>query len=579
MSESNNNIPMRITQLQEATAYEDGMYYAVAKAGSGTKKINANIINNQINYLSKVAFEDVPVPMRWKGKGWMTGFDTYTPSGGGADVSEVIEIPSNAKYMNFNITEGYKFYLSVYDENQIEIYVTSEWVTSLKYEVPTNAKYIMLECGTSSGGGSSTILFRNYFTLSAACFPNWNEAVSLVQNNNSLRPSWELGSIDSTGAVITTGQLYCVSDFIELSDEIDYFSLHSERDSYGIYVIGYDENKNYIGPINNAWDLDLIVKNHFYRYFRIQFARNNGTSADSIKRQNNIIITYKRIPSGSNKKPYYANKTYNREYFTIKNRNNDNVDCMIMPSIDYTATGKPSKLLMICHGSGYTVNAANDAYGSNHPYTIRMLKYFNNNGFFLFDVNGYDMSQYGGEMWGCNRGVEIYRKALQYVMDNYNVEKTFSIYAFSMGGLSAYNLLGNHLPNIKCAVLSAPVSSLYEQAWVGNVASKVVLRLAYEMPENSDYDATKTIGCDPFKSMFTIDSNETYLKTIPPIKIFHGDQDTVLYTYSQRLCNAMKNANCYAEYELVEGADHGICWGQDTTIYPEYLEFLQRFNN
>lgn len=43
MSESNNNVPMRITQLEEATAYEDGMYYAVAKAGSGTKKIASGI--------------------------------------------------------------------------------------------------------------------------------------------------------------------------------------------------------------------------------------------------------------------------------------------------------------------------------------------------------------------------------------------------------------------------------------------------------------------------------------------------------------------------------------------------------
>ena len=46
MSESNNNIPMRITQLEEATAYEEGMYYAVAKAGSGTKKIEIDIPPN-----------------------------------------------------------------------------------------------------------------------------------------------------------------------------------------------------------------------------------------------------------------------------------------------------------------------------------------------------------------------------------------------------------------------------------------------------------------------------------------------------------------------------------------------------
>lgn len=58
MSESNNNTPMRITQLEEATAYEEGMYYAVAKAGSGTKKISANVISDAVkdygsyNYLS-----------------------------------------------------------------------------------------------------------------------------------------------------------------------------------------------------------------------------------------------------------------------------------------------------------------------------------------------------------------------------------------------------------------------------------------------------------------------------------------------------------------------------------------------
>lgn len=49
MSESNNNTPMKISQLEEATAYENGMYYAVAKAGSGTKKISVDIINQKIS--------------------------------------------------------------------------------------------------------------------------------------------------------------------------------------------------------------------------------------------------------------------------------------------------------------------------------------------------------------------------------------------------------------------------------------------------------------------------------------------------------------------------------------------------
>ena len=50
MSESNNNTPMRITQLEEATAYENGMYYAVAKAGGGTKKISTSVPNGAMGY-------------------------------------------------------------------------------------------------------------------------------------------------------------------------------------------------------------------------------------------------------------------------------------------------------------------------------------------------------------------------------------------------------------------------------------------------------------------------------------------------------------------------------------------------
>lgn len=43
MSESNNNIPMRITQLEEATSYPEGAYLPIAKAGYGTKKISCDI--------------------------------------------------------------------------------------------------------------------------------------------------------------------------------------------------------------------------------------------------------------------------------------------------------------------------------------------------------------------------------------------------------------------------------------------------------------------------------------------------------------------------------------------------------
>ena len=54
MSESNNNIPMRITQLEEATEYPEDAYYPIAKAGWGTKKIPASIVNNKIANLEDI---------------------------------------------------------------------------------------------------------------------------------------------------------------------------------------------------------------------------------------------------------------------------------------------------------------------------------------------------------------------------------------------------------------------------------------------------------------------------------------------------------------------------------------------
>lgn len=51
MSESNNNTPMRITQLDEATEYPEGAFYPIAKAGWGTKKIPANLATPEDNYI------------------------------------------------------------------------------------------------------------------------------------------------------------------------------------------------------------------------------------------------------------------------------------------------------------------------------------------------------------------------------------------------------------------------------------------------------------------------------------------------------------------------------------------------
>lgn len=102
MSESNNNIPMRITQLEEATAYEDGMYYAVAKAGSGTKKISADIVNNQINNLKSDLDYYTAID-----KDNLLNSDTFIKNK--VVVGGLIQDSDTYGYVKVNVTNGVKY--------------------------------------------------------------------------------------------------------------------------------------------------------------------------------------------------------------------------------------------------------------------------------------------------------------------------------------------------------------------------------------------------------------------------------------------------------------------------------------
>lgn len=121
MSESNNNIPMRITQLEEATAYEDGMYYAVAKAGRGTKKISCENVNRQISDL-KNAISDISESTYnlWDGEGDRATIDVSTgvvtlDGSSNYTVSSFIEVSPTILYY---IGSAYTSFLFVYNASK-----------------------------------------------------------------------------------------------------------------------------------------------------------------------------------------------------------------------------------------------------------------------------------------------------------------------------------------------------------------------------------------------------------------------------------------------------------------------------
>ena len=137
MSESNNNVPIPITQLQEATAYEDGMYYAVAKAGGGTKKINAGIVNSEIEKVKKY-FE--VVGNYFDVSNLQNGYyldDNGAPQTTITDynITDFIEVEEGETYYYVG-TWGNTIHL--YDSNRNHI----EKINSAPVTIPTGVKYI-----------------------------------------------------------------------------------------------------------------------------------------------------------------------------------------------------------------------------------------------------------------------------------------------------------------------------------------------------------------------------------------------------------------------------------------------------
>lgn len=248
------------------------------------------------------------------------------------------------------------------------------------------------------------------------------------------------------------------------------------------------------------------------------------------------------------------------------------VDCILSLPITYRATGAPSKLLMMCHGAGKgaTEWKEHDGYQA-------IVKKFVDRGYAVFDCNGFKNDALGWSFWGHPKGVEAWRKAYQYVVNNYNVESAFSIYAFSMGGLTALNLALQGFPGIKSIALGSPVINL--QACWSDASVKPVLQQLYGLGD--EWDEAKVTGSNPYKHIVSISLKKYCFKNLPPIKIWYGSTETsggVNKQYAIDLVTAITNAGGRAEYREVNGAGHDICYGQHEWCNIDYLLFTERYN-
>ena len=128
---------------------------------------------------------------------------------------------------------------------------------------------------------------------------------------------------------------------------------------------------------------------------------------------------------------------------------------IFLPS-SYTKSGKPTRLVISCHGSGTVINENfNRESRSWNNFLITM-------GYAVLDVNGgvADSRHYNAPF-----AIQSYIKAYQYVVDKYNLYKEVFVLGASMGGLPAFTLAQLKTIPVKAVAGFCPVVDLYRQAW------------------------------------------------------------------------------------------------------------------
>lgn len=248
------------------------------------------------------------------------------------------------------------------------------------------------------------------------------------------------------------------------------------------------------------------------------------------------------------------------------------VECILSLPITYRPTGAPAKLLMMCHGAGKGVTEWSDQAGYK-----ALVKKFVDRGYAVFDCNGFKNDALGWGFWGHQKGVEAWRKAYQYVVNNYNVENTFSIYAFSMGGLTAMSLALQNFPGIKSIAMGSPVLNL--RACWDDPSVRPVLQQLYGLTD--EWDSAKVAGSNPYTSILIVEDRKYCPKNLPPIKIWYGGAERyygVNKQYAIDFVDAVNNSGGRAEYREINGAGHEISYGNNELCNNDYVIFTERYH-
>ena len=226
---------------------------------------------------------------------------------------------------------------------------------------------------------------------------------------------------------------------------------------YGIRISEYDNTGTYLntygnsGKTNRTKNVKVFPKEgYIYKFTVGRFANADASDYNNSTFLAGVTLTIKELKSGvENKK----GRTRDYEFFTVNvsrplsfggeeiGTTEDTIECVLRLPTTYSMTGKPTRLVLACHGAhGYIQASTSTWYNSNWKTFMDALL---DAGYAVFDANvlplsaGVSPTNYAGGAYGSPLYINVLKNAYDYIVENYNVTKQIFAHGTSMGGVGA----------------------------------------------------------------------------------------------------------------------------------------------